>query len=173
MLSDPWEVILHGDCWSNNMLFRYDETTGRPVEVILVDLQIVYEGCPSVDLGYVLYASCRAALRKAHLPTLLQMYVDTFNDTCAKLRCPTLPNFSLETLAARFHRTLPQAFITASMLIPIMLKEEGKAVNLDEMDPSKDISELMETAMTADGQSGAYNERVVELVQEMYDLGVL
>jgi len=155
------------------MLFRYDEATGRPVEVILVDLQMVFEGCPTFDLSYVLYASCRSELRKAHLPSLLRLYVDTFNDSCAKLRCPTLPNFSLETLSARFHRILPQAFITASMLIPIMLKEEGKAVNLEEMDHSKDITELMETAMTQDGTTGAYKERVVELVHEMYDLGIL
>jgi len=155
------------------MLFRYDEESGLPVEVILVDLQIVFEGCPTFDLSYVLYASCRSDLRKAHLPSLLQLYVDTFNESCTKLRCPTLPNFSLETLSARFHRTLPQAFITASSLIPIMLKEEGKAVNLEEMDHSKDITELMETAMAHDGATGAYKERVVELVQEMYDLGVI
>ncbi|CAG7786104.1 unnamed protein product, partial [Allacma fusca] len=36
---EPWAVLVHGDAWSNNMMFRYDPSTEKPVQVMFVDLQ--------------------------------------------------------------------------------------------------------------------------------------
>ena len=52
---EPWEVLLHGDAYINNMIFRYDQVTGKQVEVVLIDLQMCHEGDPFKNVNYALY----------------------------------------------------------------------------------------------------------------------
>lgn len=33
-------ALCHGDCWTNNILFRVDETSGQILEVCLLDFQV-------------------------------------------------------------------------------------------------------------------------------------
>ena len=53
--AEPWEVLLHGDAWSNNMIFSYDQVTGKPVEVILINLRMCQERDPFKKVKYALY----------------------------------------------------------------------------------------------------------------------
>ncbi|KAJ8977349.1 hypothetical protein NQ317_017764 [Molorchus minor] len=51
-----YSAILHGDCWSNNMMFKYDET-GALEDMRMIDFQLSYVGSPVTDLSYCLYSS--------------------------------------------------------------------------------------------------------------------
>uniref|UniRef100_A0A182QQC1 CHK kinase-like domain-containing protein n=1 Tax=Anopheles farauti TaxID=69004 RepID=A0A182QQC1_9DIPT len=66
-------VICHGDCWTNNVLFRYGED-GAIAETCLVDFQLIRYGSLALDLAYLIYCCTDGALRKTNLQHWLQTY---------------------------------------------------------------------------------------------------
>ncbi|CAG9863300.1 unnamed protein product [Phyllotreta striolata] len=50
-------VIVHGDCWNSNMMFKYkDGDKSRPIDIIYLDFQLSRVTTPIVDLSYYLYS---------------------------------------------------------------------------------------------------------------------
>jgi hypothetical protein len=136
---EPWTTLLHGDCWSNNMMFRYDEKTGRPVEVVFIDLQICRESDPMNDICYALFASGQPDLRRKHLTSMLHVYFDTFTEVCQKFGVPPFPGWSWEEFNRRFRRA---TIVGGNMVLgmPIMLKNPDELENLDDALAKVEIS---------------------------------
>lgn len=44
-----FHVLCHGDLWTNNLMYKYDEA-GRPIDSVLLDFQFVSFGSPALDL---------------------------------------------------------------------------------------------------------------------------
>lgn len=61
--SSRYFTLMHGDFWSNNMLFKEDPETNEPKEVKLIDFQMTGTGEPFYDIGYYLHISTDAAFR--------------------------------------------------------------------------------------------------------------
>lgn len=70
-------AVLHGDLWSNNVLFRYEDE--RPVESVLIDFQILKYGVPAMDVVQLLISNTRKQFRTEHLNNLLNYYYDEFS----------------------------------------------------------------------------------------------
>ncbi|KAL1513592.1 hypothetical protein ABEB36_002986 [Hypothenemus hampei] len=66
-------VILHGDCWNNNFMFRYEG--GCPVAVTLLDFQMTSVNSPVIDLSHFIYAVASEHELK-HLKELLEFYYE-------------------------------------------------------------------------------------------------
>jgi len=85
------QVVNHGDCWNNNMLFKLNPENGEPKDNILLDFQVTRLGSPCLDLGYYLFLSVDPGVRRDHLQDLLQHYFDDFQNVLEKLlglQCP-------------------------------------------------------------------------------------
>ncbi|XP_047106498.1 uncharacterized protein LOC124775717 [Schistocerca piceifrons] len=65
-------VLLHGDLWRNNLMFRYSD--GRPVDVRLVDFQMAYVGSPAQDLQFFLYGNASEEVHRNSMEYLLSEY---------------------------------------------------------------------------------------------------
>ena len=72
-----YETIIHGDYWSSNLLFRYNEN-GRPVDTFIVDFQHIGLGSPFRDILSLVYASTTSTFRAKHLDSLIKHYYQHF-----------------------------------------------------------------------------------------------
>lgn len=69
----PLAVLCHGDCWTNNFLYKYD---GNNVilETCLVDFQLIRFGSPALDISNLIFCCTDKSLRQNHMKTILQIY---------------------------------------------------------------------------------------------------
>lgn len=70
-----FNVLNHGDCWSNNIMFKYTED-GQLEETYFVDLQITSYGSPSQDLLYFIISSAQLEIKISKFDYLIKFYHD-------------------------------------------------------------------------------------------------
>ena len=66
-------VLIHGAANLHNLMFSYDELSGRPNQAKLVDFSRVAVSSPVVDVSYFLYSSVHPLLISEHYVALLQV----------------------------------------------------------------------------------------------------
>ncbi|CAB3367083.1 Hypothetical predicted protein [Cloeon dipterum] len=76
-------VLCHGDCWVNNMMFKTDWDSGR-VSAKLIDFQMSRFAPGSRDLLYFLHMCCSPQVRQRCEEGLLRTYWTAFNAECEK-----------------------------------------------------------------------------------------
>ncbi|KAB7500117.1 hypothetical protein Anas_04967, partial [Armadillidium nasatum] len=73
------KVLIHADCWTNNMLFRYNEDE-IPVDFRFVDLQLSTKASATSDLNYFFFMSLNGDFRRNNRNSLLTAYYESFSD---------------------------------------------------------------------------------------------
>lgn len=99
-----FNALLHGDLWSNNMMFVYDDTDNSLRDVIMVDYQEGFWGSIGLDLAYTIFSSTNeSACNESNWDYLLKHYHQTLSETLIKLKYPkAIP--SLYDIHAEFLR---------------------------------------------------------------------
>ncbi|GBP54760.1 hypothetical protein EVAR_90044_1 [Eumeta japonica] len=65
-------VISHGDSWTNNFIFKYEN--GTPLDAKMIDFQLTRCASPVLDLSFFVYACTDQELRLKHYDELLDYY---------------------------------------------------------------------------------------------------
>ncbi|XP_012228832.1 uncharacterized protein [Linepithema humile] len=128
---DEFNVINHGDCWVNNMLFKYDNG-GKPIDHIFVDFQLCVYASPALDIHYFLSTSPSPDVIENSKSVLLNEYHNTLVSTMQQLNCKTQPP-TMEELKATLKRKASFGMIAAFTVLPIVLCNKDDVKDLDEM----------------------------------------
>jgi len=155
------------------MLFKHNEVTKKAERIMLVDFQLTRDACPTADLVYLIYTSTTLEYRKAHLDKVLKLYHDRFNEVCSLMDVESLPGFNLQTLKTRFHRSKLMGYMMALIGLPIMLTQKGDEINMEEIDQSVDMEEMLSQAFGNKNEGQEYKTRIIDVAQELYDDGVI
>ncbi|XP_055549832.1 uncharacterized protein LOC129732725 [Wyeomyia smithii] len=119
---DDLRVLVHGDLWINNLLFKYD-ASGSPIDVILLDFQFCCYSTPIIDLCYFFFTSTKDAIRQNHFEEYVQYYYYHLAKYTAKLKYskkfPTLHQFQQQLLKKMFY-----AVYSTFIALPIQINED-------------------------------------------------
>ncbi|MPC74289.1 uncharacterized protein LOC123506481 [Portunus trituberculatus] len=167
------KVVCHGDCWNNNLLFRYSET-GHPEEAMLLDLQLTSFDVPATDLNYLLYTSMTGDVRKPNIEAFLGSYYTTFKDIM-EAGGKTVP-FTQAQLFKDFRNENLIGLIFAMMFVPLVLFETEGEVDTskeNEEDISEVFRETREKSLEMIDTNPLVKPRFLSVFDEMIELGII
>lgn len=87
--ADPneFKVLTHGDCWSNNIMFKYD-AFGNIVDTVFINFQISKYGSPVRDLVFFILTSTRLEDKLTHFDYFIKYYHDQLISNLKHLSYP-------------------------------------------------------------------------------------
>ncbi|GAB0088773.1 LOC111604862 [Sergentomyia squamirostris] len=90
-----FNVLNHGDAWTNNAMFKY--FNGSP-EVLFVDYQLCIWTSPAIDLLYIIFYACNSDIQITHFDSLIKFYhselLRALNNLDIPEKAPTLEEVS-------------------------------------------------------------------------------
>ncbi|XP_060531858.1 uncharacterized protein LOC132705340 [Cylas formicarius] len=126
-------VVIHGDCWNNNILFKYEnEEKKNPVGVKLIDFQFSQLASPMMDLSYHLFTVCSEEAFKS-LKNIFDIYYDSLSEHLRKLGSDPLKIFPRSTLIDHWSKYWPFGVIMTLMIIPTVYSESSDTVAIESM----------------------------------------
>ncbi|KAJ8926074.1 hypothetical protein NQ315_009930 [Exocentrus adspersus] len=126
-----YTVILHGDCWSNNVMFKYEES-GALADLRLLDFQMSKEGSPCCDLSYTIYSGASKPILQ-NLDSYLHVYHDSLSSTLKAFGCDSDRIYPFHQLKKDWKRYCKLGFSMALMIWRMKLTEEGQVKDLQDM----------------------------------------
>ncbi|KAJ8926031.1 hypothetical protein NQ315_009886, partial [Exocentrus adspersus] len=159
-----YTVITHGDCWSNNMMFKYDEEN-KVTDVRFLDFQLTKEGSPCCDLSYCLYSGASKEILDDFY-YYLQIYHDSLSETLRAFGCNPDELFPFKELKNDWKKYCKLGVFMALVVWKIKLTHQSEV---------KDIADLVEEKtkgkqVTPPGyDKEAYEKISRDLILHLYD----
>lgn len=138
--ADNLSVILHGDCWNNNMMFAYkDPSKTKPNDMMFLDFQLSSLGSPIYDLSYYLYAVADDRVLQ-YFDLLMQTYHYSLTSFLNELGENSY-EISLEDIKRHWIEYGKFGLVMAPFIIKIELSESDEVVDLAETAENGDIGQ--------------------------------
>ncbi|KAH8379313.1 hypothetical protein KR009_004172 [Drosophila setifemur] len=152
----PHAVICHGDFWNNNILYKDEPTTGKPVEAKLIDFQMSRYAPPVLDIVHYLYTCTEKQLRDEHFDSFMNAYYDTLGQKLAT--CDLI----VEEIYPRsvFNRQLKMfgvyGLIMGAFSLPFFVSNGDEVLDIDI------VSEAIQDLSASDSDEPKYQELIEE-----------
>ncbi|KAJ8673154.1 hypothetical protein QAD02_004416 [Eretmocerus hayati] len=84
---EPWSTIIHNDFWTNNIMFRKDESTGQVSDIKFVDFQNYLFLSPLRELVFFLVLNLDENTMEENFRELIDLYYNNFVSVLKKMKC--------------------------------------------------------------------------------------
>lgn len=84
---NSFNVLNHGDCWCNNIMFKYN-SDGKLEDTLFVDYQVPKYGPPAFDLYYFILSSARFDIKLEKFDYFIKFYHDNLVENLKLLEYP-------------------------------------------------------------------------------------
>ncbi|XP_068895352.1 uncharacterized protein [Tenebrio molitor] len=129
---DPeFHVILHGDCWTNNLMFQYQKGTNRPTHVCIIDWQLSGLASPVMDLSYFIY-TCTDTEANKDVRDLLKIYYESLEGCLRQLGCEPRELFPYEKLLEHWCKFSPYGLFLGNFILKFSMCEADEAPDFTE-----------------------------------------
>lgn len=173
---DEYSIILHGDCWCNNMMFKYkdENDNSEPDSMQLIDFQLCKEGSPVLDLAYFFYVcSDKPSFQK--LDEYLQFYHEKLTKHLAEFGLDSHDIYPFKKLKEHWTKYSKFGYIMAVFLIRIMLSDADEVPDLADVADSNANNEnsVLDSFNFESRSEDVYRQRMRDLVIHMIDHGFI
>ncbi|XP_064121411.1 uncharacterized protein LOC135225818 isoform X2 [Macrobrachium nipponense] len=168
--STRFRSICHGDCWNNNLLFRYN-TEGHPVEVMLLDLQMCREASAASDLNYLLCTSVNGDVRKPKLRHFLSLYHSTYKEVLQGGDMPM--HFTLEELIEEYRDKSKYGLLFSLAILPIVLAEPEEVPEMSDTDSETLMNRFRALVLEHLETNPLCKPRFLSIFDEFMETGVI
>ncbi|KAA0202977.1 EcKinase 14 [Hyalella azteca] len=171
--SQEFTSICHGDAWTNNFLFRYDNA-GKAVECKFLDFQFNRVGSLALDLNYLFYSSLDEGIRKQNLDSVLSVYQSSYE--CVLKAAGSNSKLTLNQLKDEFKSKQKFGLISGLMMIPMVNEDSDDVFDVDIFIKKKTDSEnrMLEEIMRKKFETNrTLNTMTLQMIDEMIEAGVI
>lgn len=172
MQSERFGRVCHGDCWNNNILFRYNDE-GQPIEVMLLDLQICRKASLATDLNYFFFTSLTGSVRSPNLTNFLSIYRSSYKDVMEAGGFDM--HFNEDELLKEFRDKNVLGAIFGMLILPIVLMESDKVPDMSSknMNVEKITNEFKTTAMEMLHTNPMMKPRFLAIFDDLMEAGII
>ncbi|XP_023012809.2 uncharacterized protein [Leptinotarsa decemlineata] len=165
-------VVTHGDCWCNNILFKYeDETnTSKPTKVCFIDWQLTKVGSPAMDVLYFFFLHSPKDIL-CDYETYLKFYYEVLCRYLRDFSCDPEDLFPFSTLQKHWKKFVNLQLLMSIMMLKTMLCDSEEALDLEKM--TEDSDNIFDTHNFTIKNESEYHRRVRDIIESLMETGLL
>ncbi|XP_058058525.1 uncharacterized protein LOC131209465 [Anopheles bellator] len=177
--AEPYAIIGHGDCWSNNMMFQYGDDDKTPINIKLIDWQLCRYCSPVLDLVYFIFNCTDEELRAHSYHRLLNVYYNILGVHLHRLSGNVERQFPRSAFRDQLKRFGRYGLVMSFLVLPIICTPNDELPDTDSAieDLMKEISGGTGTGDftygTTEKAATRYKERMSGTIRDVIRLGYM
>ncbi|XP_055548805.1 uncharacterized protein LOC129732203 [Wyeomyia smithii] len=169
--AEPYAVIGQGDCWQNNLLYKYEN--GKPVDIRLLDWQCSRYGSPVLDLTYFIFLVTDKAFRDKYYEKLLSVYHTTLSEFVRRLGSDPERLFPWDAFQAQLLRFGHMGLVMATIGLPIITTRPEDVPGLEGWSKQVQDGEITEQSFGSKDLEAVYRKNMTDCCRDMVRLGYI
>nr|XP_022909481.1 uncharacterized protein LOC111420665 [Onthophagus taurus] len=167
---DEYGVVIHGDGWCNNMMYKYEDSTNnsKPLDICFLDFQIINYNTPIHDFTHFFYTSSSKE-DQDNLEHYINMYYETLSDFIKKLGSDPEKTYPKSVFNAHWKKYCSNGINVAMFMIKMMTSESDEVPDFAKTSEKESILD----ALSYEPKNTDYKKRVRDIIVHFCDRGFI